>query len=166
MLNLSLCMKTCLLKTTSDRNNLCYFPLKCSWHQETELFEKSKHLLKHTSLVSDSRFQFQKVTLKYVQHCLLLLDLMEPDEDNSAFILTALFRHFTAAQQNMSSGHAVITLCQPLRASRELPVQRKSCESAFAQNIPLGFPLLPISGVHQCLQNSGKQWHNKCQRQF
>lgn len=76
MLKLSLCMKISIKSNIRQRNNMCYFPLKCSWHQETDLFEKSKHLLKHTSPVSDSRFQFRKLH-KYLQQGLFLLQLME-----------------------------------------------------------------------------------------
>lgn len=76
MLKLSLCMKISIKSNIRQRNNLCYFSLKCSRHQETDLFEKSKHLLEHTSPVSYSRLRFGKLH-KYQQQGLFLLQVME-----------------------------------------------------------------------------------------
>lgn len=79
-------MKTCLLKATSDRK-IKYAIFPSNVHQETELFEKSKHLLKHASPVSDSRFQLYKVT---GIHTALAAPAVTNGTDNSAFVLLAL----------------------------------------------------------------------------
>lgn len=101
-----------------QQNKICYFPLKCSWHQETELFEKSKHLLQHASLASDSRFQLYKVT---GTHTALAAPAVTNGTDNSA-----------SSSLPCAAEHELWTRCGcpllPLGANRELPVQRSSCK--------------------------------------
>lgn len=139
-------------------NNLCYFPLKCSWHQGTELSEKSKHLLKHSSLWVTPDFSVRKLPT-CTQHCACC-------HRQSWYCCLRSCCH--AEPPHSSPGHAMSVPCWLARTGREFSVQRKDTKSAFVHCIPPGLQntVQTHSGAEQCLQKSDKQWSNTSQGQL
>lgn len=161
MLNLSLYENMSIKSNLRQRNNLCYFPLKCSWHRETELLEKSKHLLKHTSLVSDSRFQLE--VKSYVS--LLLLSRT----GRTVLPLSSLPSSAASQRQNTSPGHAAITLCQPEELVRSDLCREKAVSQPSSKTHLLAFISsfkTPSSGADQRPWTPAKKRGNKCQGQL